>query len=200
MWSKFGLKDIVAQNGLYLFNFREMEGMLKVLESGPWLVNNKPLLVQKWDPSIIVDRSDPVSLPCWIKLYDVPVEAWTVKGISAIASSLGTPIMMDKSTARMCDEGTGNIGYARVLVEIKAAQEFKEKIQLCYKSKEQMMNCSKFVKVKYSWKPPRCSVCKVFGHFDCNCTLNKEDVNATTKRNVQAKMNVSKGVLNRLLI
>ena len=45
MWSKFGLKDIVAHNGLYLFKFREMEGMLKVLESGPWLVNNKPLLV-----------------------------------------------------------------------------------------------------------------------------------------------------------
>ncbi|PWA89776.1 RNA-directed DNA polymerase, eukaryota, Reverse transcriptase zinc-binding domain protein [Artemisia annua] len=33
--------------------------------------------------------------------------------VIAIASSLGTPIMKDKSTARMCEEGTGNIGYAR---------------------------------------------------------------------------------------
>ena len=37
--------------------------------------------------------------------------------------------MMDKETARMCEEGTGNIGFSRVLVEIKAKNEFKEKIE-----------------------------------------------------------------------
>ena len=34
MWGKYGLKDIVVQNGLYLFKFRETEGMNQVLESG----------------------------------------------------------------------------------------------------------------------------------------------------------------------
>ena len=58
MWSKFGLKDVVSQSGLYLFKFREDEGMNHVLESGPWLVNNKPLMIQKWVPDIIVDRSE----------------------------------------------------------------------------------------------------------------------------------------------
>ncbi|PWA82625.1 ATPase, F1/V1/A1 complex, alpha/beta subunit, Zinc knuckle CX2CX4HX4C [Artemisia annua] len=77
--------------------------------------------------------------------------------------------------ARMCEEGTGNIGSARVLVEIRAAQEFKEKIELCYKSAEQKLNCANFVKVEYSWKPPRCNECKVYGH---NCALKKE-VNTT---------------------
>ncbi|PWA79019.1 ATPase, F1/V1/A1 complex, alpha/beta subunit, Zinc knuckle CX2CX4HX4C [Artemisia annua] len=133
MWGRFGLKDIVAKNGLYLFKFRESEGMNHVLESGPWLVNNKPLMVQKWDSSVIIDRRDPEVLACWIKLHNVPVEAWTVKGISAIASSLGNPLIMDKVTAKMYSEGTGNIGFARVLVEIKADREFKEKIEICYK-------------------------------------------------------------------
>lgn len=177
MWGRFGLKDIVVHNGLYLFKFRELEGMNHVLESGPWLVNNKPLMVQKWDPSVIIDRRDPEVLPCWIKLHNVPVEAWTVKGISAIASSLGNPLIMDKTTARMCSEGTGNIGFARVLVEIKADREFKEKIEICYKDNGLLIRNSKFVNVEYSWKPPRCSHCKVYGHTDSTCGMNvrKED-------------------------
>lgn len=69
MCSKLGLKDIVSQNGLFLFKFREEEGMNHVLESGPWLVNNKPLLIQKWDPNVIVDRREPTVLPCWVKLF-----------------------------------------------------------------------------------------------------------------------------------
>ena len=140
--------------------------MNHVLESGPWLVNNKPLIVQKWDPSIIVDRRDPEVLPCWIKLHSVPMEAWTVKGVSALASSLGNPLIMDKVTAKMCSEGTGNAGFARVLVEIKADKEFKEKIEICYKGADKVTKRSKFVDVEYSWKPPRCKHCKVFGHND----------------------------------
>ncbi|PWA99706.1 hypothetical protein CTI12_AA002340 [Artemisia annua] len=69
------------------------------------------------------------------RLYNVPLEAWTVKGVSSITSSLGKPIMMDRTTARMCHMGTGNIGYARVLVEIKAEKELKDKIEIVYKGK-----------------------------------------------------------------
>ncbi|PWA87876.1 hypothetical protein CTI12_AA122440 [Artemisia annua] len=81
-----------------------------------------------------------------------------------------------KATARMCEEGTGNIGFARVLVEIKATatQDFKDKVELCYKSKDQVVTCSKFVTVEYSWKPPRCSQCKVFRRNDGTCGMNVE--------------------------
>ena len=48
MWGKYGLKDIISQYGMYLFKFRNEEGMNQVLESGPWMVNNKPLFVKNW--------------------------------------------------------------------------------------------------------------------------------------------------------
>ncbi|GKA01095.1 RNA-directed DNA polymerase, eukaryota, reverse transcriptase zinc-binding domain protein [Tanacetum coccineum] len=51
------------------------------------------------------------------KELDVMEMAWTVNGISAIASSLGKPLIIDKTTTRMCTESTGRVGYARVLVE-----------------------------------------------------------------------------------
>ncbi|GKG11764.1 zinc knuckle CX2CX4HX4C containing protein [Tanacetum coccineum] len=85
MWGKYRLKEIVTQNGVFPFKFRESDGMEFVLENGSWMVNNKPLMVQKWDPDVVIDISEPKTLPCWIKLHNVPLEAWTSNGISAIA-------------------------------------------------------------------------------------------------------------------
>nr|GEX70046.1 RNA-directed DNA polymerase, eukaryota, reverse transcriptase zinc-binding domain protein [Tanacetum cinerariifolium]GEX75873.1 RNA-directed DNA polymerase, eukaryota, reverse transcriptase zinc-binding domain protein [Tanacetum cinerariifolium] len=166
MWGRFRLREISTQNGVFLFKFRESEGMSYVLENGPWMVNNKPLMVQKWEPDVVIDKSEPKSLPCWIKLHNIPLEPWTSKGISAIASGLGKPLIMDKTTTMICKDGHGNYGYARVLVEIQADKEFKDVVKICYKSNDQRTQCSKFVNVKYSWKPLRCCKCKVLGHDD----------------------------------
>ncbi|GJR27109.1 RNA-directed DNA polymerase, eukaryota, reverse transcriptase zinc-binding domain protein [Tanacetum coccineum] len=143
MWGKYGLKEIITKNDVFLFKFRESDGMDFVLENRPWM-----------------------TLPCWIKLHNVPLEAWTVNEISAVASGLGKPLIMDKTTTRMCRGGIGNFGYARVLVEIQAD---KEQIEIYYKNKHQRTKCSKFVKVEYSWKPPKCNECKVFGHTEKTC-------------------------------
>ncbi|PWA37129.1 zinc knuckle CX2CX4HX4C [Artemisia annua] len=106
---------------------------------------------------------------------------------NAIASSLGNPLIMDKVTAKMCSEGTGNIGFARVLVEIKADREFKDKIEICYKGNGQMIKNSKFVDVEYSWKPPRCSHCKVYGHNDSTCRMRINVESVDSDKNNQSK-------------
>nr|GEW69747.1 ATPase, F1/V1/A1 complex, alpha/beta subunit, zinc knuckle CX2CX4HX4C [Tanacetum cinerariifolium] len=98
---------------------------------------------------------EPAKLPLCIKLHNVPIEAWTVKGVSAIASSLGTPLIMDKTTARMCHEGAGRVGYAKVLVEVKAESQFKEKVEINYTCTEINDTCTKFVNVEYTWKPAK---------------------------------------------
>ncbi|GKA91116.1 RNA-directed DNA polymerase, eukaryota, reverse transcriptase zinc-binding domain protein [Tanacetum coccineum] len=53
-------------------------------------------------------------------------------GISALASRLGRPIKMDQVTAEMCRAGTGRLGYARVLIEINAEEEYHDKIEINY--------------------------------------------------------------------
>ncbi|GKB27535.1 hypothetical protein Tco_0866936 [Tanacetum coccineum] len=60
--------------------------------------------------------------PLWIKVYDIPLEAWNVEGgiISSITSRIGVPIIMDKTTTCMCEktvwEGRG--GGGRLLLKI----------------------------------------------------------------------------------
>ncbi|GJW15971.1 zinc knuckle CX2CX4HX4C containing protein [Tanacetum coccineum] len=102
MWSKYGLgRMFVNANSVYFFKFRQEEGVKFVMGNGPWMVNNKPLYVQKWRIDLNLHKSEPKSLPVWVKLINVPMEAWSTKGISAIASCLGKPMIMDDMTTRM---------------------------------------------------------------------------------------------------
>ena len=176
MWGKYSLKDIIMQNGIYMFKFKDEIGMNFVLDNGPWMVNSKPLFVQKWDPSIIIDRTDPKMLSMWIKLCNMPLEAWSVKGVSAVASGVGNPLIMDKMTTNVCHEGAGRLGYARVLVKVSADRELKDKVEICYKNGKNEVKCSKFVNVEYDWKPPVCSHCSVFGHTLSKCTERPREV------------------------
>ncbi|GJR14147.1 RNA-directed DNA polymerase, eukaryota, reverse transcriptase zinc-binding domain protein [Tanacetum coccineum] len=105
------------------------------------------------------------------KRVNVPLEAWSNKGISAIASSIGKPVIMDQTTTEMCNKGVGRIGYARVLVEVSAKNQWKNKVEICYKNAKKETCLTKFVNVLYDWVPPKCEFCKVFGHTHANCSL-----------------------------
>ncbi|GKE28853.1 RNA-directed DNA polymerase, eukaryota, reverse transcriptase zinc-binding domain protein, partial [Tanacetum coccineum] len=100
MWGKYDIDEIdKGKNGQYMFKFKDDKGMNTILEKGPWMVKGKPLFVQKWSPEIGMTKVEPKKLPVWVKIIHVPLEAWSVKGISVLASGLGTPIVMDSMTA-----------------------------------------------------------------------------------------------------
>lgn len=48
MWSKFGLREVIVNNsGVNLYKFKDEESVLKVLDQGPWMVNNRPMIVMR---------------------------------------------------------------------------------------------------------------------------------------------------------
>ncbi|GJT20143.1 RNA-directed DNA polymerase, eukaryota, reverse transcriptase zinc-binding domain protein [Tanacetum coccineum] len=60
MWERHGLAEIIAEgNDLRIFKFKSAEGMNYVLDQSPWMVNGKPLVVQKWDPDVCFEKSEP---------------------------------------------------------------------------------------------------------------------------------------------
>ncbi|PWA47132.1 hypothetical protein CTI12_AA502510 [Artemisia annua] len=140
-------------------------------------------------------------------LLDVPLEAWSVRGISTLSRILGRPVIMDQVTTKMCNHGSGRLGYARVLVEMEATKDFPDKIEIVYKDSE------------YSWKPLICSHCVVFGHGLLNCKArprteeeiamenarnvkvdggnNKNDFNEVVARRNKSKVNVNNGGVNQ---
>nr|GEX81926.1 RNA-directed DNA polymerase, eukaryota, reverse transcriptase zinc-binding domain protein [Tanacetum cinerariifolium] len=98
----------------------------------------------KWNIDMCLNKAEPKRIPVWVKLVNVPMEAWSVNGINALASSIGKPIIMDEVTTKMCVIGVGRIGFARVLVEIDVEKGIKAKIEIIYKSKN-VVECTKKV-------------------------------------------------------
>ncbi|PWA91347.1 DUF4283 domain-containing protein [Artemisia annua] len=184
MWGKFGLKSIMdIGNGTFVFKFSDEQGLNTVIENGVWIVNNKAMVIQRWDASVDLNKVELDVLPIWVKFVNLPLEAWTAKGLSAIASRLGKPVMMDSMTTKMCSQGVGRLGYARVLVEVDAKKGIPDHVDIMYCDKMGKQTAVKKVKVEYDWKPHVCVLCKVFGHNHEKCKLNvKEKENIQTEK------------------
>ncbi|GKC08314.1 zinc finger, CCHC-type containing protein, partial [Tanacetum coccineum] len=126
-----------------------------------------------------------------VKLHGVPVTAFSDDSLSAIATKLGTPLMLDSYTSDMCLQSWGRSSYARVIIELRADVELKVNIVVAMPkiTREGHYTCN--FRVEYEWKPPRCSSCKVFGHIHEECPKN---TGAGEKKTVKKPSQTSRGV------
>ncbi|GKF08352.1 RNA-directed DNA polymerase, eukaryota, reverse transcriptase zinc-binding domain protein [Tanacetum coccineum] len=88
------------------------------------------LKLMSMDIHVCLDKRELEKLPIWIRLCNVPLEAWTTNGIIALASRLGKPLVMDNVTTERCKTGFGIVRYARVLVEVSAKKTSHMKLKL----------------------------------------------------------------------
>ncbi|GJR32347.1 hypothetical protein Tco_1108579 [Tanacetum coccineum] len=58
----------------------------------------------------------------------VPMTAFSEDGLSATATKLGTPLMLDSYTSDMCIQSWCRSSYARALIEVRADVELKDTI------------------------------------------------------------------------
>ena len=54
--------------------------------------------------------------PVWVRLFNVPLEYWTVNGLSCVASGVGRPLHADGITL-----SRKRLSYARVCLEVDAS-------------------------------------------------------------------------------
>nr|GEX08006.1 hypothetical protein [Tanacetum cinerariifolium] len=105
-----------------------MDGLDFMLENGPWFIRNNPLILKRWHPDENLLKEDVSIVPVSVKLHGVPVTAFSEDGLSAIATKLGTPLMLDSYTSNMCMQCCGRSRYTRVMIELRADVELKDNI------------------------------------------------------------------------
>lgn len=82
-------------------------------EGGPWYISNRPILLQNCSPGFSREKLPTARFPLWVALYGVPMELFTLEGLAHIASAIGVPLYLDKST-----EHCRRIDVAKVCVEV----------------------------------------------------------------------------------
>nr|GEY37011.1 hypothetical protein [Tanacetum cinerariifolium]GFB81972.1 hypothetical protein [Tanacetum cinerariifolium] len=61
-WNKFGFEKIMGDDeGVFYFKFATSKGLEQVLEHGPWLIRNVPLILTKWTSKMTISK-DQVTL------------------------------------------------------------------------------------------------------------------------------------------
>ncbi|GJW77699.1 RNA-directed DNA polymerase, eukaryota, reverse transcriptase zinc-binding domain protein [Tanacetum coccineum] len=83
----------------------------------------------------------------WSRICNLPLEAWTTNGISALASRVGKPMVMDGVTATTCKNRVGKVRYARVLVEVSTQKPLPDDIEIVYNNGSNE-SCPKNIKVE----------------------------------------------------
>ncbi|GJS32606.1 retrovirus-related pol polyprotein from transposon TNT 1-94 [Tanacetum coccineum] len=86
-WGKFGLQKVMRDDdGVFFFKFTSLTGLEQVLEKGPWMIQNQPLILTKWKLNLIVSKDEVTTVPVWVKIHKVPVVAYSADGLSLIGS------------------------------------------------------------------------------------------------------------------
>lgn len=102
--------------------------------------------------------------PVWVKFHHVPLSYWTPKGLSYLASGIGKPLFVDKTTEKL-----EPMNFARICIEITSSSNLPDKLDVTVFDEESNSEIVVEVKVEYQNKPQSCSHCKSFGHSLLKC-------------------------------
>ncbi|GKC41751.1 hypothetical protein Tco_1059473 [Tanacetum coccineum] len=102
-WGKFGFQKIMRDDdGFFFFKFASIAGVEQVLEQGPEIIQNTPLILNKWTPSLSLCKDKVTNVPIWVKMHGVPVVAYSEDSLSLIGSKIVKSIILDAYTSSMC--------------------------------------------------------------------------------------------------
>ncbi|XP_062118452.1 uncharacterized protein LOC133832081 [Humulus lupulus] len=159
-----------------MVQFRDEATRDMVLEAGVIHFDKKPVILRPWSPDVETIRSVK-SIPVWIRLPGLGLQYWGVNCLSALVSTIGTPIMVDKVT-----KARTMIKFSRVLVDMEIAEHIPMHIHYLNERGQVLEQ-----PIEYEWLPTKCTVCKKLGHTTAVCkhspTLIKKNSEPSTQPN-----------------
>lgn len=156
---KNDFKMTLHDDSIFVFEFDSEEDRASSLEHGCFFIAGQLFVVRPWTLLIEQELSELKTIHVWVNLRKVPLHLWNAKGLGKLASFIGVPLMLDKKTA-----SRSKMAYARICVEIGVDSDFPPHIDAL------AGNVKIQVPVEYSWRPPRCQHCNVFGHTQSKCS------------------------------
>ncbi|XP_062080421.1 uncharacterized protein LOC133785183 [Humulus lupulus] len=136
-----------------------------VLENGVIHFDRKPVIIRPWTANLSAIRLVR-SVPLWIHLHDLGLQYWGSKCLSALVSTIGKPLLVDKFTKER-----SRIQFARVLVEIEITDNPPQCFQFINEH-GQVVDQG----IEYEWVPTKCKSCYGFGHNMAECRKNLKAV------------------------
>ncbi|KAK8667936.1 hypothetical protein V6N13_105409 [Hibiscus sabdariffa] len=142
--------------GVYIVKFPSQKVCDWVLESDPWHIQQKAIVLRRWTPGLIPEVLSLDTAAVWLRLWHVPLELYSQQGLSYLASALGKPLYTDRATTLR-----QNLEFAKICVDIAASFTLPTSV-LVDLGDGNIVD----IQVELFWAPPKCAYCSIFGHLE----------------------------------
>ncbi|KAJ4891564.1 Uncharacterized protein Rs2_31312 [Raphanus sativus] len=132
-----------------------------ILQVGYWQVSNCALSAYPWTPGCSLEEEELVSAPTWVILQNVPLQLYSLEGISVIASGIGEPLHTEHSKLPP-------FHYGDTKVKVEIGLDAPPPAAVIVRDSQ---GFSVRIDAKYPRLPPQCCNCGKFGHMLNCCPL-----------------------------
>ncbi|XP_055800952.1 uncharacterized protein LOC129870258 [Solanum dulcamara] len=154
-WSNVATPQLYYhEEGYYVIRFRSTEDMNEIFYSGPYTINNRPIILKLWTVDFDFSKEFPTTIPLLVKFPKLLMSCWGKGSLSRIASVIGVLIHADECTAKQT-----RISYVRMLIEVNVTQPLPDKIAVMDPHEKVFEQ-----EVLYNWKPKFCPKFSMVGH------------------------------------
>ncbi|GJV84481.1 putative reverse transcriptase domain-containing protein [Tanacetum coccineum] len=70
--------------GFFFFKFDTSKGLEDVLENGPWMIRNNPIILKKWTMHTRPLKEELTRILVWVKIHDVPLQVFFEDGAALL--------------------------------------------------------------------------------------------------------------------
>lgn len=180
IWSNVSSPDLFYHDkGYYVVKFKSEEDMNEIFYTGPYSMNNRPLILKKWCPNFDFSAEFLTEVPLWVKFPRLPVSCWSGDSLSRIANALGVPLFADEYATNQ-----SRISFARMVIEVNVTKPIPESIAVMDPSGQVFHQ-----PVLFDWKPKYCEKCLTVGH---NCVKKAQTQKKPQERIIRKKKVVQK--------
>ncbi|XP_062100338.1 uncharacterized protein LOC133806230 [Humulus lupulus] len=166
VWDHLGIAQISRMTlGLTLVKFNDEATRDHVLENGVLQFDRKPIIMRPWTTDLSAIRMIRL-VPLWIRLHDLGLQYWGSKCISALVSTFGKPLLIDKFTKER-----SRVQFARVLVEMEITDNPPRSFQFINEHGQVVEQG-----IEYEWLPTKCKSYFGFGHTTAECRNDQKAV------------------------
>ncbi|XP_026456778.1 uncharacterized protein LOC113357549 [Papaver somniferum] len=177
-WKPKGeIQMTIHGESMFIFDFKSARDRVRALEMGSMFIFSGLFIGKPCSRLVEKEIAELKSIHVWMNFRNVPLFMWSNKGLSMISSYLGKPLMMDTQTLNKT-----RMSYARICVEVDVNCDFPDSFTFTVGGIDTIE-----IKMDYSWKPPKCSECAVFGHVTANCPKHVKPIPKVVQKWVHTK-------------
>ncbi|XP_060190454.1 uncharacterized protein LOC132619624 [Lycium barbarum] len=140
--------------GYYIVRFQSKDEMNEILYSGPYSINNKPLIIKPWAPDFDLNDEFLTEIPLWVTFPKLLMSFWSCPALSRLASAIGIPLYAEECTTKQT-----RVSYARMLIQANVTKPLPDTVTI-YDTKGRELEQG----IEYNWKPEYCEACHQIGH------------------------------------